>query len=85
MRDHKFLFTFVTPEKEFFSNKEVQEIICPATTGQLNILPCHAPLAALIGPGKLSYKIQNKWESLPVSGGFLEVHPQGVRVLAEPA
>ena len=80
-----FLFTFVTPEKEIAKQIKVREILCPSETGELNILPQHAPLMALLKPGVLSYKIADKWEKFAVSWGYLEVHPKGVRVLAETA
>ena len=80
-----FLFTFVTPEKEIAKQVKVKEILCPSETGELNILPQHAPLMALLKPGVLSYKVANKWEKFAVSWGYLEVHPKGVRVLAETA
>ena len=80
-----FLFTFVTPEKEILNQIKVKEILCPSETGELNILPQHAPLIALLKPGVLSYKIEEKWKKFAVSWGYLEVYPEGVRVLAETA
>ena len=85
MENHQFLFTFVTPEKEILNQARVQEILCPSEKGELNILPLHAPLIALLKPGILSYKLNDQWSSLSVSWGFLEVHSHGVRVLAETA
>lgn len=84
-KDNVFLFTFVTPEKELLNQKEVQEILCPSENGQLNILPQHSPLITLLKPGVLSYKIQKQWIQIAVSWGYLEVYPEGVRVLAETA
>lgn len=83
--NESFFFTFVTPEKEILNNEEVQEILCPSEKGQLNILPKHAPLIALLSPGVLSFKKQEKWQKMAVSWGYLEVYPNGVRVLAETA
>ena len=85
MDTNHFLFTFVTPEKEILKQAQVQEILCPSENGELNILPLHAPLIALLKPGVLSYKVKGQWSPLSVSWGFLEVHGQGVRVLAETA
>ena len=85
MNSNNFLFTFVTPEKEILQQARIQEILCPSENGELNILPLHAPLIALLKPGILSYKVNNQWNSFSVSWGFLEVHSQGVRVLAETA
>ncbi len=78
-----FLFTFVTPEKEILKDQHTQELLCPSSAGELHILPQHSPLIALLKPGSLSYRISGKWSSFNVSWGYLEIHPQGVRVLAE--
>ena len=80
-----FLFTFVTPEKKILDSQKVAEILCPSQKGELNILPGHAPLIALLKPGVLSWREQNQWTRLAVSWGYLEVHPKGARVLAETA
>ena len=81
-----FLFTFVTPEKEILKQYSVQEILCPSEKGEINILPGHAPLITFLKPGILSYKsVQGDWKSFSVSWGFLEIHSQGTRVLAETA
>ena len=80
-----FSFTFVTPEREILKDQKAQELLCPSSKGELHILPQHAPLIALLKPGKLSYRISGQWHSFNVSWGYLEVHPQGVRVLAESA
>lgn len=77
--------TFVTPEKEILKDEPVQEILCPSNKGELNILPEHAPLIAMLKPGTLSFKKNNEWQRMVVSWGYLEVHPHGVRVLAESA
>ena len=80
-----FLFTFVTPEKEILKLCRVQEILCPSEKGEINILPEHAPLITLLKPGILSCKVEGDWKNFSVSWGFLEVHSQGTRVLAETA
>ena len=80
-----FSFTFVTPEREILKDQEAQELLCPSSKGELHILPQHAPLITLLKPGNLSYRISGKWHSFNVSWGYLEVHPHGVRVLAENA
>ena len=80
-----FLFTFVTPEKKILDRQKTAEILCPSQKGELNILPGHAPLIALLKPGVLAHREQNQWTQRAVSWGYLEVHPEGVRVLAETA
>ena len=80
-----FLLTFATPEKEVLKEQKVQELLCPSSKGELHILPQHSPLIALLKPGTLSYRASGKWNSFNVSWGYLEVHPDGVRVLADSA
>ena len=80
-----FLFTFVTPEKEILKEQKVKEVLCPCSKGELHILPQHAPLITLLKPGLLSYCILDQWSFFNVSWGYLEIHPKGVRVLAETA
>lgn len=79
-------FNFATPEKQILKEEVVEEILCPSSKGELNLLPGHAPLITLLQPGTLSFKRQGVWKKMMVSWGYLEVHPGGgVRVLAETA
>ena len=55
----------------------------PASNGYLGILPEHSPLLAELGAGELSYAMPNgARKSLAVDGGWMEVMPGHVRVLA---
>ncbi len=82
-----FTLNLVTPEKRLVTDLEVDEVIVPAYRGQLDILPGHAPLMSTLGTGLLKYRATGStgFESVVVSWGYLEVHPQGVTVLAEVA
>jgi F-type H+-transporting ATPase subunit epsilon len=57
----------------------------PAANGYVGILPGHAALLAELGAGKLSYAASGQRRSLTVSGGWLEVASDHVRVLADGA
>ena len=80
-------FSLFTPEKTLFENKELKELIVPSVKGYLGILPGHAPLVSLLKAGVLKYLPKNSesWRSLALGWGYLEVYPEGVRVLAESA
>jgi F-type H+-transporting ATPase subunit epsilon len=76
----------VTPEKQLL-RESVVEVTIPGLDGQLGVLPGHAPLITELGIGELSY--QKSGGSQPVVmivlGGFAEVLPDRVTVLAETA
>jgi len=72
----------VTPEKMVFS-EDVDAILAWGVDGQLGILPHHAPLMTMLQPGDLLIRRENKEEYLTISGGFLEVRPDKVVVLAD--
>jgi len=74
----------VTAERTVYSD-EVDIIIAPGVEGQLGILPHHAPLMTILQAGELVVRKGSQEESLAISGGFLEVRPDRVIVLADSA
>ncbi len=72
----------VTPEKMVYSD-DVEVILAWGVEGQLGILPHHAPLMTMLQPGDLLIRKEGREESLTISGGFLEVRPDKVVVLAD--
>jgi F-type H+-transporting ATPase subunit epsilon len=74
----------VTAERVVFS-EDVDMIVAPGIDGQLGILPHHAPLMTMLEPGELRIRKGGEEFSLAVSGGFLEVRPDRVIVLADTA
>jgi len=74
----------VTAERVVYS-AEVDEVIAPGAEGQLGILPHHAPLMTILQAGGLIIKKGGQEEILAISGGFLEVRPDHVIVLADQA
>jgi len=77
-------FDIVTAERAVYSD-DVDMVIAPGILGQLGILPHHAPLMTMLGPGELIVKKGGDELSLAVSGGFLEVRPDRVIILADTA
>ena len=74
----------VTAERMVYTD-QVDMVIAPGSEGELGILPHHAPLMTMLKPGELLLKKGSEEISLAVSGGFLEVRPDHVIVLADAA
>ena len=74
----------VTPERLAYSD-DVDEVIAPGSQGELGILPHHAPLLTTLGLGELRVRKGGAEESFAIVGGFLQVRPDRVVVMAETA
>jgi len=74
----------VTAERVVFS-EDVDVVVAPGVEGQLGILPHHTPLMTMLQPGELRVKKGGEEFFLAISGGFLEVRPDRVIVLADAA
>ncbi len=74
----------VTAERVVYSG-EVDAVVAPGTEGQLGILPHHAPLMTILQPGELLARKGGEEISLAIAGGFLEVRPDHIVVLADAA
>ena len=74
----------VTAERVVFSD-DVDVVIAPGVEGQLGILPHHAPLMTMLKPGELLVRKDGEEFSLVITGGFLEVRPDRVIILADAA
>jgi F-type H+-transporting ATPase subunit epsilon len=74
----------VTAERIVYS-AEADAVIAPGVEGQLGILPHHAPLMTILEAGELVVRKGAQEEIMAISGGFLEVRPDHVIVLADQA
>ena len=76
----------VSAEEQIFSG-EAEFVVLPGVLGELGIYPRHTPLLTQIKPGAVRIKIpgQTEEELVFVQGGFLEVQPTRVTVLADTA
>ena len=74
----------VTAEQVVYSD-EVDVVVAPGIEGQLGILPHHAPLMTMLQPGELLVRKDKSELSLAITGGFLEVRPDRVIILADAA
>jgi F-type H+-transporting ATPase subunit epsilon len=78
------LLEIVTPERLAYSD-EVDSVQLPGIEGELGVLPHHAPLVSTLGVGELRIRKGGAEESFAIVGGFLQVLPTKVVVLAETA
>jgi len=79
------LLQVVSPERVLVE-EQATEIQIPARDGFIGVLPGHAPLlSALMTGGVLTYRAEGREKVLAVYGGFVEVLPDRVRVLADSA
>jgi F-type H+-transporting ATPase subunit epsilon len=74
----------VTAERVVYS-EEVDIVVAPGVLGQLGVLPHHAPLMTTLEPGELKVRKGGEEYSLVISGGFLEVRPDRIIILADAA
>lgn len=72
----------VTPDRLVLS-EEVDEVSIPGSEGYLGILPGHLPLLTMIGIGVLTYRKGTKKLAFSVCGGFAEVLPERVIIMAD--
>jgi F-type H+-transporting ATPase subunit epsilon len=75
----------VTAERLIF-DEDVNMVIAPGSEGQLGILPHHAPLMTALSEGELVVRRPGQEEvHMAVGGGFMEVRPDRVTILADSA
>ena len=82
----KLHFDLVSPERQLMS-ADVEMVTVPGVEGDFGVLAGHAPVITTLRPGVLSVKAQGTGEEqrIFVRGGFAEVNPQGLTILAEVA
>lgn len=77
-----FKLEIITAERQVFAD-DVNVVVAPGIEGELGILPHHAPLMTMLNPGELLIRKDGEEIYLAVSGGFLEVRPDKVIILAD--
>ncbi len=78
------LLEIVTPERLAYSD-EVDAVVLPGSEGEMGVLPHHAPLVSTLGVGELRIRKGGAEESFAIVGGFVQVRPDRVVVMAETA
>jgi F-type H+-transporting ATPase subunit epsilon len=66
-------------------NSEVEEIILSSNTGQIGILPNHAPLLTALDIGVMKLRIANKWTAVALMGGFAQIDQNQITILVNEA
>ncbi len=77
-----FKIVVVTPEKKYIE-EDVYIVLLPAAKGYLSAMKGHLPLISSIKPGILEFLGKKRSQILYVEGGFVQILPQTVTVLAE--
>ena len=77
-------FEFVSPETVLFSG-DVDQVDLPGIEGDLGVLPGHAPMVTTLRPGIITIFRDGNREPVVVVGGFAEMSPAGLTVLADRA
>ncbi|MES1157039.1 MAG: F0F1 ATP synthase subunit epsilon [Alphaproteobacteria bacterium] len=80
----KLHFALVSPEREVFQG-EVDHVVVPGTEGEFGVSPQHAPVMSVIKPGALRVFNDGALRRIFVNGGFADVTPEGLTVLADDA
>jgi F-type H+-transporting ATPase subunit epsilon len=80
----KLHFSLVSPERELMS-EDVDQVDIPGAEGWIGVLPNHAPLMATLAPGMVKIRTGSDEKHIFVRGGFAEISPAGLTVLAEEA
>jgi len=78
----KLTLEIVTPDRSLV-REEVDEVVVPGSEGYLGVLPGHTPLLAVLKVGELWFRIGQEKHDLAIAGGFVEVLPDRVTVLAD--
>lgn len=80
----KLHFSLVSPDRELFSGA-VDQVQAPGAEGEFGVLPNHAPFMAVLKQGALRIFEGSQVRRVFVNGGFADVTPEGLTVLAEEA
>ncbi|MHB8782932.1 MAG: F0F1 ATP synthase subunit epsilon [Desulfobacteria bacterium] len=74
----------VTPERLLLS-EEVDEVVAPGYEGEFGVLPEHTQFLAILNIGVLWYRKESAVEKIALGGGFAEVTPDRIVVMADTA
>ena len=80
----KLQFSLVSPERELFSG-EVDQVDAPGAEGDFGVLPGHAPFMTALREGPVRVFSGGSTPTYEVQGGFADVTPAGLTMLAERA
>jgi F-type H+-transporting ATPase subunit epsilon len=84
MEQNNFSFEIITPLNSFL-NTETDSVIINTPTGKMGIQAFHEPSVISISKGEIKLKVKNKWISIIVSSGFMEVTNEKVIIFVDTA
>nr|YP_010424815.1 ATP synthase CF1 epsilon subunit [Galeola lindleyana]USH94220.1 ATP synthase CF1 epsilon subunit [Galeola lindleyana] len=74
----------LTPNQIIWDS-EVKEILLSTTSGQISVLPNHAPIATTLDIGILRIRLNYKWFTVALTGGFVRISNNGITLLGNDA
>ncbi len=80
----KFHFSLVSPERELYS-AEVDQVDASGVEGEFGVLAGHAPFMTALKPSRVSVRDGQAIRVFQIEGGFADVTPAGLTILAEQA
>ncbi|HYF23613.1 MAG TPA: ATP synthase F1 subunit epsilon [Caulobacteraceae bacterium] len=80
----KLHFSLVAPERELYAG-EVDQVVAPGVEGQFGVLAGHAPFMTTLAEGEVVVMDGSNRRTFNIRGGFADVTPQGLTILAEHA
>ena len=81
---NKIAFDLVSPEKLLLS-AEADMVTVPGTEGYMGVMAGHAPLVSTLRAGMVDVQVDGKDDRYFIKGGFAEINPEKITVLAEEA
>ena len=76
--------TITTPEGVSLQD-EVEFVEAPAAAGDIGVLPGHSPMLSPLRLGQVAATVDGKVRRFAISGGFVEIHPKTMLILADTA
>ena len=80
-----FTFELVSPERILLSADNAEQVVVPGADGQFAVLAGHSPVISTLRPGILDVVLTTSHRRILVQGGFAEVEPDRLTVLAQHA
>ena len=78
----EFKLEIVSPEKSFFSNEKVKEVVVPAFEGEMGILKDHISIISFLKPGIIKVVLKDGEESFYVDDGIMEFKDNLLSILS---
>ena len=84
MAEGRLHFSLVSPQRELFAG-DVDQVDAPGSEGAFGVLAGHAPFMTTLREGRIHVHLGQNERVWEVKGGFADVTPEGLTILAEEA